>query len=322
MDTIEARPTSTRPPNTTLPPHTGSNGNGNGNGRRPEQHGRKPMNVQLKRFVSKVITPVVLVAGLLLLIVLHFRGVLAVTTTQDTLFKGQQAFSTGSFQYAFQQDAGTDRPVVSSNGLSVLSWVEWSSTISVDGVVSNLWDNYHGYDMNSAKKQFFSTTTGTGFQVVEVVTLVNDHTVTVQYELVARNNGASAPHQISLTIDHFHDALFQPTITSTTLTAQVLSGTLADLAQGTTLHARGTIALSVQGQYLAPNGIAISDLQSNLAADGTQQNLATSFTTTYTVNNPLISVLIPLGTETLTYTGNSSAGTPIPSLVTTPPTKP
>ena len=280
------------------------------------------MNVALKRFVSKVITPVVLLAGLLLLVVLHFRGVLAVTTAQGNLFKGEQAFSNGSFQYSFQQDAGTDRPMVSSNGLAVLSWVEWSSTISVDGVVSNLWDNYHGYDMDTTKNQFYSTTSGTGFQVVEIVTLVNNHTVTVQYELVARNNGTAAPHQITLTIDHFHDALFQPTVSGTTLTAQVLSGTLKDLANGTTLHPRGQITLAVQGSHLAPNGIDISDLQSNLTANGTQQNLATSFTTTYTIENPTISVLIPLGTETLTYTGNSGAGTPIPSLVSTPPTKP
>ncbi len=286
------------------------------------RRGHKPMNVQTKRFVSKVITPVVLLAGLLLLVVVHFQGVLATTTAQGNLFKGQQAFSTGPFQFAFQQNAGTDRPVVSSTGLSVLSWVEWSSTISVDGVVSNLWDNYHGYDMDAKKKQFFSTTSGTGFQVVEIVTLVNDHTVTVQYELVARNNGTAVPQQITLTIDHFHDALFQPKIAGSTLTAQVLSGTLDDLAQGTALHARGTIALAVQGSHLAPNGIAISDLQSNMTANGTQQNLATSFTTTYTVRNPLVSVLIPLGTETLTYTGNSSTGAPIPSLVTTPPTKP
>ena len=154
------------------------------------------------------------------------------------------------------------------------------------------------------------------------MTLVNDHTVTVQYELVARNDGTAAPQQITLTIDHFHDALFQPTITGTTLTAQVLSGTLATWRAAIRCIARGTITLAVQGPKLAPNGIAISDLQSNLTANGTQQNLATSFTTTYTVQNPTISVLIPLGTETLTYAGNSGAGTPIPSLVTTPPTKP
>jgi hypothetical protein len=59
-----------------------------------------------------------------------------------------------------------------------------------------------------------------------------------------------------------------------------------------------------------------------MLANGTQQNLATSFTTTYSVRNPAVSVLIPLGTETLTYTSSSSAGAPIPSLVTSPPTKP
>ncbi len=316
MDTLETRPAHVRPANTTRPigaPPTGT---------QPGRNQRKPMNVRLKRFVSKVITPVVLLAGLLVLLVLHFRGVLAVTTAQGNLFKGQQAFSVGAFQYAFQQDAGTDRPVVSSAGMSVLSWVEWSSTISVDGVVSNLWDNYHGYDMDATKRQFYSTTSGTGFQVVEIVTLVNDHTVTVQYELVARNDGTAAPHQITLTIDHYHDALFQPTVAGTTLTAQVLSGTLADLANSTQLHARGTIKLTVQGAQLAPNGIAVTDMQSNVTAKGTQQNLATSFTTTYTVTDPKISVLIPMGTETLTYTSASRAGTPIPSLVSTPPTKP
>src|SRR5258708_11197304 len=104
----------------------------------------KPLHVQINRFVSKVITPVVLVAGLLLLILLHFRGVLATTVSQDDLYHGQRSFSAGNLQETFMVNAGTDRPRVSWGDLPVLAWVEWSSTIAVDGNVSNLWDNYHG----------------------------------------------------------------------------------------------------------------------------------------------------------------------------------
>lgn len=276
----------------------------------------KPLNVQINRFVSKVITPVVLVAGLLLLILLHFRGVLATTISQDDLYHGQRSFSVGNLQETFMVNAGTDRPGVSWGNSTVLAWVEWSSTISVDGNVSNLWDNFHGYDYDAAKRQVFSTVSGRGWQLIEIVTLVDAHTLTVNYQFVARNSGTAEPHHVVIAIEHYHKALYQPTVAGTSLTAGVLSGSISSFTSGMTVHALGTLTLAVSSAQLAPNGISIDDLHGNVTASGTELATATAFTTTYTIDNPTVDKLIPLGTETLTYVSALGAPTPIPSVPT------
>jgi hypothetical protein len=276
----------------------------------------RPLNVQINRFVSQVITPVVLLAGLLLLILLHFRGVLATTISQDDLYHGQRSFSVGNLQETFMLNAGTDRPGVSWGDIPVLSWVEWSSTIAVDGNVSNLWDNYHGYDYDTAKRQVFSTVSGRGWQVIEIVTLVDAHTVQVNFQFVARNSGTAEPHHVVIAIEHYHKALYQPMVAGTTLTAGVLPGSISSFSSGMTLHTLGTLTLAVNSPQLVPNGISIDDLRGNVTASGTQLATATAFTTTYTIDNPTVDKLIPLGTETLTYVSASSAPTPIPSVPT------
>ena len=54
-----------------------------------------PANIRLNRFTTRAITPVVLLGGLLLLAVYHFRGVLAVTQTQNSAFQGLTTMSSG-----------------------------------------------------------------------------------------------------------------------------------------------------------------------------------------------------------------------------------
>jgi hypothetical protein len=276
----------------------------------------KPLNVRINRFVSQVITPVVLLAGLLLLILLHFRGVLATTLSQDDLYRGQRSFSVGNLQETFMLNAGTDRPGVSWGDISVLSWVEWSSTIAIDGNVSNLWDNYHGYDYDAAKRQVFSTVSGRGWQLIEIVTLVDAHTLTVNYQFVARRFGTAEPHHVVIAIEHFHKALYQPTVAGTTLTAGVLPGSVSSFTNGMTVHTLGTLTLAVSSARLAPNGISIDDLQGNVTASGSEQTTATAFTTTYTIDNPTVDRLLLLGTETLTYVSAVGAATPIPAVPT------
>ncbi len=58
------------------------------------------LNARTHTLVSRVITPVVLLLGLLVLLVAHFNGVLAITKSQDDLYHGQKAFSVGRMQYA------------------------------------------------------------------------------------------------------------------------------------------------------------------------------------------------------------------------------
>src|SRR5215472_12266944 len=155
----------------------------------PDPAPRRGSNIRLYAFVSKVITPAVLLLGLLVLAVFHFNGVLANTQSIDNIFHGEQAYSDGPMSYTFQELAGTDRPDIDYNGFSVLTYVDWSSTISIDGHTTNLWDNFHGYDydrQNPNDTEFFSTTSGTGWQLIQVVKLTSNHSVTVSYSIVAR----------------------------------------------------------------------------------------------------------------------------------------
>src|SRR5215469_7912914 len=182
----------------------------------PGQPPRRRLNMRLYTFVSKVITPAVLLLGLLVLAVFHFNGVLANTQSIDNIYHGEQAYSDGPMSYTFQELAGTDRPDIDYNGFSILNFVDWSSTMSIDGHVTNLWDNFHGYDydrQNPNDTEFFSTTTGTGWQLIEVVKLTSNHSVTVSYSIVARTETLAEPHHVILTIEHVHQSLYQPTIT-------------------------------------------------------------------------------------------------------------
>lgn len=278
----------------------------------------KRLNVRINRFVTRVITPVVLVAGLLLLVLLNFRGVLGMTKTQDDLYRGQRSYSQGGLQATFQQAAGTDRPVLTFKGAPVLTWQEWSSTISVDGNVSNLWDSFHGYDFDDTKRQVFATASGTGWQVVEVVTLLDARTLRVDYQFVAGHSGVRAPKHIVLSISHYHNALYQPTVAGDTLTADVLPGNVQNFQSGMVLHPWAKITLALSGPQLAPDPFAFDDLRGNAVAGGGVAQIASSFTTTYIVDNPQVNRLVPLGTETLTFTNTLPPGVPVPAAGPTP----
>ncbi|HEX6796373.1 MAG TPA: hypothetical protein VF116_01525 [Ktedonobacterales bacterium] len=280
------------------------------------------LNTKLKRFSLKVVTPVVLLAGLLALAFFNFQGVLATTTQQDDLYKGEIAYSTGPLQYTFQQLAGTDRPSLSYDGLSFLTYVDWSSTISIDGHVQNLWDNYHGYDYdrkNPDDKQFFSTTSAATWQVIEVVSLLNAHTITVHYDFVAHAQQGAYPHSVTLNIEHVHHTLYEPAIRGNTLVADVLPGFLQNTNSGSTPHSVGTLTFQVSGPALAQsNPIALDAVRGNAGPDGVLRSLTDSFTTTYTLQNPEVNRMMPLGTETIVFTPSVSAGTPIAAPVATP----
>ena len=277
---------------------------------------------QFYKVILKFITPVVLLGGLLVLAVYHFHGVLKISAADVDSFHGVFAFSAGDYQMLLRQNAGTDRPAISYSGNPVLSYSDWSSDIIVDGQTQVLWDAFHGYSVDTTKQQVFSTSSGTGWQVVEVATLVDAHTVQVTYSLDVISVGPTTPTRITLTIAHVQPAYWlDPTTQGTTFTAQVLSSTaLSNLAPNTgptgelpttqTLVPVGQVSLNVSGPALISNGVQMPDYRS-VTGGGVQQGWASVVDTTYTVTNPAINVLIPLGTETVTFTPNAaSAGTP------------
>lgn len=275
------------------------------------------LNVRLYTFVSKVITPAVLLLGLIFLAVTHFSGVLANTQSVDNLYHGEQSYSMGPMSYTFQMLAGTDRPNVSYAGTSLLSLVDWSSTISIDGHVSTLWDNYHGYDydrQNTNDTEFFSTTSGNGWQVVEVVKLTSTHSVTVAYSFVSKPEGLAEPHHVVLTIEHFHQSMYQPTITGDVYTAGVLTHEMTSVTSGDTPTSLGTIQVSVEGPAVPATGaIYLDTVRGNQTATGTYAVLTDTFATTYVIDEPDVDRLVPLGTETIDFTPGTPPGTPVSS---------
>ncbi len=277
------------------------------------------LNVRLNHMVRKVITPVVLLAGVLVLAVYHFNGVLKVTTIQDNLFHGVTAYSAGPLQSAFQLNAGTGRPSITYATTSLMSYVDWNSTIAIDGQTQNLWDNYHGYSQDTARRQIFSTTSGDSWQVVEVVTLVNAQTVTVHYDLAVRTVGTAKPHTVVLTITHTSRAWYQPTVRDNVLTAGVLPGALPSTLTGQNLpRPIGNLRFSVKGPAVPTDAIALSNVRSVMTASVGLQSVASALTTTYQVTNPPVGQLIPLGTETITFSTGASASAPLPDTQSLP----
>lgn len=288
-------------------------------------------NVHLYKLVARSITPLVLLAGLLLLALYHFNVVLNTTQTQNDLLQGVTAMSQGRLEVDFQRDGGVDRPAMIYDSLPLISYADVDSTISVDGHVQNLWNNLHGYSFDASHHQIFATTSGTGWQVTQVVQLVNDHTITVTYQFTARPVGLTSPHRVALDIAHQHintmitdstvphdTALwYYPTIQGATFTAEELPllvqnpRTPYDPNAPQSFAPLGLTTVRVSGPTLASAPITVDDASG--AVVGTQQeSWASQITTHYVLTNPIVDRFVTLGTETISFkpfTGN--AGTPV-----------
>lgn len=269
----------------------------------------------LRVFISKVITPAVLVAGVLVLILFNFRSELQVTVSAGDRFHGQVAFSQGAFSYSFKETAGIDRPLVRYNDEDLLTYAEWSSTLTVDGNVEQLWNNDHGYSYDEARHQMFSTIDGPGWQLIEVVTLVNDHTVTVTYNLVPQPRD-TAPDQYVLDIVHIHNSWYGYQATENTFKALVTNG--ASNANNVKPPTIGAISFMVEG-YAVPHPLLQVNNARSTIGEKSAINMANAFTTEYVLDNPTPYRMIILGTEIITFQpGASDIGAPLPGSVPLP----
>lgn len=280
-----------------------------------------PGNIRLNRFTTRAITPVVLLGGLLLLVVFHFNGVLKVTEAQDNQFHGVIAMSNGPLQVTFQRDSGTARPQLDWNGHDLITYADWSSTVSIDGQVAELWNNSHGYTYDQTTHRLFATTSGDGWQVIEVMTLVDSQHATVAYSFVARHEALTAPHSVTLAIQHFHTFWYRPQVTGNRFHALVLPDSGTGVSQPSAPI--GTLTVEVAGPALAPDGAQVGNVRSIVGPDGQRQDYASQLTTTYQLTDPLVDKLTPLGTETLTFSpGGVEAGTPVAAPVGSPSSTP
>jgi hypothetical protein len=287
---------------------------------RLSRHRRVSFTPGLRVFLTKVMTPSVLVLGILLLVFFNFNAILKAEIIKDDHFNGDIAFSRGGFAYRFQKDAGLDRPALSYNRQDLVSYSEWGSTISIDGQVQELWNNYHGYDYDEAKQQTFSTTTsttsnatgGNGWQLIETVTLVNDHTVTVTYNFDASPYALPGPELYVIDIAHVTSTAYQwynCQVNNNTFTGQVMSGngTQAFLNKPKFF---GLLSLSMTGSHAA--GIRLQNTTTVTNGKG-NITIGQEFLTEYRISNPTPSRLITLGAETLTFQPNvTSPDAPLP----------
>ena len=282
---------------------------------------RRPFTPGLRDFISKVITPTVLVLGVLLLVYVNFSSVLKASQVTNNQFLGLVAFNQGNFGYRFQETSGIDRPALRYAGINMLSYAEWSSTASVDGDVQELWNNQHGYDTDQKKPQVYSTISADAWQLNETVSLVNDHTMTVTFQFVARPApGAPAPTHYVFDIAHVVPSPYEwydVKTGNTTFTTQVIqgNGVPTSTSKPTSL---GTLTLSATGPALHTPAITLKNNTAVTDSTGST-TLAQAFYTEYQVTNPTAFQLITLGTETLTFqSGSASAGSPLPGSVPVP----
>lgn len=271
---------------------------------------RLPANIRLNRFVLRAITPVVLLAGLLVLLIYHFHGVLQVTQAQDNTFHGVTALSDGPLQVTFLRDSGTERPLIQWNGYDLVTYADWSSTVAVDGQVTELWNSPHGYTFDQTTRRIYVSNSGTNWQVIAAITLVDSQRVQVDYSFVALSTTTTPPHEMQLVIQHQRVFWYQPTITGTTFRAWVpaLSGAAAQAGQPSAPI--GTLTLSVAGPAAAR--MQLGDVRAMVTSDGTREQWASTLTTTYQLTNPPADKLIALGSETLNFAPDATnTGTPV-----------
>lgn len=265
-------------------------------------------NITLRIFINKVITPAVLLLGLLILVIYNFNGVLKTAQTQDNQYHNQVVYSQQSMTSTFKPLEGASRPDVSYGGNELLSYNEWSSTIAVDGNVQELWNNDHGYSFDATKRQVFNTITGDGWQLIEVVTLQDSNTESVSLSFVDRPATPSAPNHFVIDIAHVHSFWYNPQIQGNAFTAQVVEGNPAQFqsmisqSQAST-NPVGSISLNVAGAAGGPVAqpqIILEHYNSTQSQAGSSP-WSQGFITEYTIDNPGANEMIPMGTETLTF---------------------
>lgn len=264
---------------------------------------------RLRALLKLYITPLVLIAGVIVLMFYHFRGVLKLTATQDIAFHGLIAYSQGPLSMSFAQNAGIQRPYILYNNKNLLTYSDWDSIVSVDGVTQSLWNSTHGYSSDDAKRQIFSTSTGQNWQVVEVATLVDQRTVRVTFSFVSRATLGNPPgSQFEIDLAHQHTAWYNPAISGNTFTADVVNQTSGQIQNQLEPTPDGVIHVTLSGPAVTSGALQLGALKTVAGPKGLV-TLTSQFMTRYTLTNPPANVLIPLATETITFTPGQS--TPI-----------
>lgn len=275
---------------------------------------RTPFTPGRRTFLSKVIAPAALVFGVLLVVFLHFNGVVKATRITKDQFHGDIAFSQGGFAYRFLENAWVDRPALSYDAQDLISYSEWNSTVSVNGKVLGLWNNLHSYNYDTTKRQIHSRAIGSDnvWRLIEVVRLLNSNTVTVKFDFEANPSSPGSVHYVfdiahatSSSYEWYNYHTGKGTFTAQVISQQGISATGRN-------SARGTLTLTAAGNAVPTPAIIMRGTTSIVSRTGSV-GLANAFFTQYTVTNPPPGMIILLGTETLTFQPEpTTPGAPFP----------
>lgn len=264
--------------------------------------------MRLQRLVAVSITPVVLIVGVLALVLLHFHSTLLLAEQTDQLAQGNIRFQAGQMQVNFNRDSGDTRPAIFYGQTPVLQYIEWSSSVVVDGVVYSLWDETHGYSFDGAHREIVSTASGPGWQVVQQIAL-DGQGVTVSYSFVALSG--TPVHHVELALLHERTYWLAPHIAGDRFTGGITSLPVSALQTGAAVQPAWQVTLDTQPAAGTRAGVALVNQQSAFdAANGTSLSWASGFTTTYTFDNPQPNMLTPVAAERISIApvGQPSGG--------------
>ncbi len=266
--------------------------------------------------LRKLLVPTILFVGLLALAVFHFNSVLTAALAHDNQVQGITSCANGKLQLVFHRDDGTDRPELIYDGNTIMTYADWSSSITVDGTVEELWNHYHGYTVDPSQCTVYSTTTGAGWQLVEIVRLLDSHTAQVTYDFVARSSGGAPLHHVDLQIAHVAPVWSQPTVDdhdSQQFSAQVFPGTVGDLENQDPPNPAGTVTMRVSGS-VAAHPLTVLDLHSRvLAASKSPITWATALVSHYMVDSPQVDRLTTIAREVVSFQPVNSPQNGIPA---------
>lgn len=257
--------------------------------------------------ISKIVTPLVLIIGLLFFATRDFTHVLAVTQRQDDQFQQLFAFHQGPFASTFKHSAGMDRPALLYYHDNLLSYAEWSSTITVDGNQQELWNSSHTYRVDEKNQTVYNIMRGIDWQLTEKIVVLQHQSIRVDFSFVAQPAPATSETHFVFDIVHTHDFWYNQLINGQTFTGQVMLGDPETL-QRTEAKYRpillGTLSLTVQSQLPQAPRLLVPTNNAVIGATHSWQ-WTRSLITEYTIDHPTPAQTIPLGSETITFAPNN-----------------
>jgi hypothetical protein len=84
---------------------------------------------------------------------------------------------------SFYRDSGTNRPLISTaQGEVIMEFTDWASSITVNDTTKSLWNNKHGYSVDTKNSRFYHAINGDGWTLFKEVTLeAKPNRVLVEY---------------------------------------------------------------------------------------------------------------------------------------------